>query len=266
MGASFRSESFGSGPRSAGGTGAEGSLDAELAETILAEFGMEDAYAHRQHCGVRPAKALAPGARVTRLLELKLEVYEMTQQATTTHVPNSEETKLLIKFPPVRHAGTVYDLSHLDPSVVEYIQAGTETVAAKVYKVNVIYTQHCFTRDIPRSGAYDKTLEHMDGKEIRLFDVDRWELSKRLPEIVHALAERTCQHAKENNFVTIEAVTGGGEVVEYDVFFVASKAMRPGFINLVIQSAYLKEQKQTGKRVSFLKILFSALNGKRLRS
>jgi hypothetical protein len=41
IGASFRSESFGSRPRSAGVTRAEGSLDAELAETILAESGME---------------------------------------------------------------------------------------------------------------------------------------------------------------------------------------------------------------------------------
>jgi hypothetical protein len=190
----------------------------------------------------------------------------MTEQATTPQVPNSEETKLLIKFPVFRHAGTVYDLSHLDPSVVEYIQAATETVAAKVYKVNVIYTQHCFTRDIPRSGAYDETLAHRDGKEVRLFDVDRWELSKRLPEIVLALAERTCQHAKENNFVTVEAVTADGDVLEYDIFFVASKAMRTGFINLFIQSAYIREQKQTGKRVGFLKILFSALNGKKLRA
>jgi hypothetical protein len=45
----------------------------------------------------------------------------MTEQATTPQVPNSEETKLLIKVPAFRHAGTVYDLSHLDPSVVQYI-------------------------------------------------------------------------------------------------------------------------------------------------
>ena len=190
----------------------------------------------------------------------------MTEQATTPQVPNSEETKLLIKFPAFRHAGTVYDLSHLDPSVVQYIQPGTDTVAAKVYNVNVIYTQHCFTRDIPRSGAYDQTLAHKDGKEVRLFDGGRWELSKRQPGIVRALTERTCRHAKENNFVTVEAVTEDGDVLEYDIFFVASKAMRPGYINLIIQSAYLREQKQTGKRVSFLTILFSALSGKKLRS
>lgn len=170
----------------------------------------------------------------------------MTEQAITPHVPNSEETKLLIKFPAFHHDGTVYDLSHLDPSVVYYVQAGTDTVAAKVYKVNVIYTQHCFTRDLPRAGPYDKTLVHRDGKEVRLFDVARWELSKLLPGIVRTLAERSCQHAKENNFVTVEAVTEESKAVEYDIFFVASKAMRPGFINLVIQSAYIREQKQTG--------------------
>jgi hypothetical protein len=190
----------------------------------------------------------------------------MTEKATTPRVPNSEEAKLLIKFPAFHHAGTVYDLSHLDPSVVQYVQAGTDTVAAKVYNVNVIYTQHCFTRDIPRSGIYDKTLARRDGKEVRLFDVARWELSKLLPGIVRTLAERSCQHAKENNFVTVEAVTEDGNVSEYDIFFVASKAMRPGFINLLIQSAYVREQKQTGKRVGFLKILFSALNGKKLKA
>jgi hypothetical protein len=190
----------------------------------------------------------------------------MTEQSVTPRVPNSEETKLLIKFPAFQHAGKVYDLSHLDPSVVQYIQAGTDKEAAKVYNVNVIYTQHCFTRDIPRSGDYDETLICTDGKERRLFDVARWKLSKRLPGIVRTLAKRSCQHAKENNFVTVEAVTEDGNTVEYDIFFVASKAMRSGFIHLFIQSAYLRERKQTGRRVGFLKILYSALHGKKLRS
>jgi len=41
IGAPFLPESFGSEPRSAAASGAKGSLDAELAETILAESGME---------------------------------------------------------------------------------------------------------------------------------------------------------------------------------------------------------------------------------
>jgi hypothetical protein len=188
----------------------------------------------------------------------------VTEHAIMPHVPNTEEIKLLIKFPAFTHAGTVYDLSHLDPSVVQYVQPGTGEDAAKVYNVNVIYTQHCFTRDIPH-GDYDKALTCKDGREVRLFDVSRWELSKRLPGIVRALTERPCRHANENNFVTVEAITGDGDVVEYDIFFVASKAMRPGFINLIIQSAYIREQKQTGKRVSFLNILFSVVSGKKLR-
>ena len=42
IGASFRPESFGSRPRSAGATGAEGSLEAELAGTILKYCGVEE--------------------------------------------------------------------------------------------------------------------------------------------------------------------------------------------------------------------------------
>ena len=179
-------------------------------------------------------------------------------------IPNAEEKKLMIKFPQFKHGGKIYDLSHLDPRVEKFIRPGTAEKAAVVYNVNVIYTQHPFTRDCP-SGRYDKTLECRDGREVRIFDVERWELSKQLPQIVRELASRSCHHTKKNNFVTAEMVLKDGKKMEYDIFFVASKAARPGYINLIIQSAYLREKKQAEKRESFFNILFSALNNKKLK-
>jgi hypothetical protein len=187
-----------------------------------------------------------------------------SKNAISERVSNAEETKIMIKFPPKRHGGKVYDLSHLDPKVMQFIRPGTAEKPAVVYHVNVMYTQHPFTRDLP-NGEYDKALECRDGKEVRLFDVERWELSKLLPAIIQDLPARVCQHGKDNNFVTAEMILENGTTAEYDIFFVASKAARPGFINLVIQSAYLRDKKQTGKREAFLNILYSALNGKRLK-
>jgi hypothetical protein len=127
--------------------------------------------------------------------------------------------------------------------------------------VDLIFSLHCFSRECPRD-AYDSSLIYSDAREARLFDFERYELSKKLPEIIETMAQRKCYHTGHGNFVTVEVVRKDGVSVAYHVFFAASKSARKGRINIYIQCAYVPERKVSAspKPIKFLVILHNTLN------
>ena len=139
---------------------------------------------------------------------------------------------------------------------------------AVVFEVDVTFGQHCFSRGLPRIGTHDTALECIDSREIRLFDFDRWKLSKSLPGIIQALAQRKCHQTGEGNFFTIEVVMKDGKRADYDVFFVASKSSRKGYVNLFVQSAYIREKNKQpfGKPIRFLVVLHNTLNRRPIKA
>ena len=159
------------------------------------------------------------------------------------------------------HDGVTYDFSHLNPRSLKFERPAEGDKPAVVFNVDVAYSLHCFSHKLP-CCAYDRNLIYSDARESRLFDFERYELSKRLPGIIETLAQRKCLHTGHGNFVTVEVVREDGVVVDYHVFFTASKSARKGRINLYIQSAYVPDRKigTFGKPMRFLFILHSTLN------
>ena len=90
---------------------------------------------------------------------------------------------------PFEHQGKVYDLSHLYPFPMRYEQPSKDGKPTRVYKVDVEFSLHCFTRGARKGEVPDAALLYSDSRETRIFDFQRYELSKRLPEIVACLAE-----------------------------------------------------------------------------
>jgi hypothetical protein len=138
-----------------------------------------------------------------------------------------------MQWTPFQFCGKVYDLAHLHPHSVTYEQRAEGNASARVYKVDIIYGLHCFTRGRGQNVPYENSLLYKDDREIRVFDFVRYALSKRLPEIIEGLALRKCYHTGKGNFFSIEIVREDGEVLEYDIFFVASRSSRKGKINLL---------------------------------
>ncbi len=105
---------------------------------------------------------------------------------------------------------------------------------------------------------------YADARHVRVFDFRRYELSKMLPKIVEGLPKRKCRTGDRNkgNFFTVEVVEDGGKNFDYDVFFMVSKASEKGYLNLFIQSAYIRERSTLGHStaISFLIILHKVLN------
>lgn len=163
--------------------------------------------------------------------------------------------------------GVTYDLRHLNPRTLQFERPAEGGKPAVVFTVDLIFSLHCFSRELP-SSAYDRNMIYSDARESRLFDFERYELSKRLPGIIETLAQRKCFHTDHGNFVTVEVVREDGSSVDYHVFFTASKSARKGRVNLYIQSAYVPDRKvgTFGKPMRFLFILHNTLNKLPIRS
>ncbi len=154
-----------------------------------------------------------------------------------------------------------YDLKHLHPCTLQFERHAEVKKPTVVFKVHVIFGLHCFSREIP-DGAYDRKLIYSDSRESRLFDFDRYDLSKQLPAIIASLSQRKCFQTDRSDFVTVEVVRADATVVNYHVYFTVSKATRKGYLNLFVTSAYVANRKvgSSGRAIKFLFILYNTMN------
>lgn len=166
--------------------------------------------------------------------------------------------------------GVIYDLTHLHPKRLTYIQPAKGDKPERLYEVDVIFSMHCFTRGIKQGESPDKNLLYMDSRESRVFDFRRYSLSKELPAIVEELHRRKCHHSGKGNFFVVEVITQEGERLDYEIYFEASRGTSRGVINLYVQSAYVRDaahRSNTPKKkpIGFTIILFNILNNKPIK-
>jgi len=176
----------------------------------------------------------------------------------------------MLQWKPFEFQGVVYDLTHLHPKPLVYRQAATAGKPGREYRVDVLFSMHCFTRGIKAGENPDAALLYKDSRECRVFDFRRYALSKHLPAIVEGLHQRKCQHSGRGNFFVVEILTEEGKKVEYDIFFEASRSAKKGVVNLYVQSAYVRDAEHAGNRpkqkpIGFTVILFNTLNNKPIK-
>ena len=174
-----------------------------------------------------------------------------------------------MKWLPFNYGGKRYDLAHLHPCTLEYRRPSEGNKAAEVYRVEVTYTIHCFSRELKAEEICDNALIYSDGYESRVFDFRRYELSKLLPAIIQALPDRKPYHNKNRrNFFTVEAVTDEALTVEYDIFFKVKKKAK-GRLEMIIETAFVRDlghnsTRPDGKPIRFWIILHNTLNNKNI--
>lgn len=177
-----------------------------------------------------------------------------------------------MKWTPFQCGKAVYDLSHLHPRTIVYEVAAKGDKPALHYTVDVTYSKHCFSIDLPKDGSYDSTLVYRSrfdlyNRDPRLFNFRRFLLSKQLPDIIATLVTRKCMHTGHGNFFTVELIEEDGGRVDYDIFFTASRSSAKGRLNLYVQSAFVREKEKlpAGKRIRFEVILYNTSVGKKIR-
>ncbi len=175
-----------------------------------------------------------------------------------------------LEWRPFSLGDTAYDLSHLHPRTCQYEQAAKGEKPARTYCVDVLFSLHCFTRGFTPSEKPDRSLFYSDDRETRVFDFQRYALSKRLPAIIDHLAHRKCYHTGKGNFFSVEVIDESGTLLEYDIFFTASRSSKRGVVNLFVQSAYVRDPTHRGNRphmkpIGLPIILFNVLQNKSIR-
>lgn len=172
----------------------------------------------------------------------------------------------MIKWESFKYNGTEYDLSHIHPETIKYIQPAKGELPEKIFTVEICYSLHCFTKGNLQIPEHDP-LRYSDARETRLFDFYRYELSKKLPDIIKGLDKKPCMHTGHGNFFVIEIIAPDGKKEEYEVYFEVKKS-KPNIAHLMVNSAFVADgnriRKQT-KKISLYVILTNKLTGKPIK-
>lgn len=176
----------------------------------------------------------------------------------------------MMKWRPFVYQGREYSLSHLHPFEWEYTAPAGEKRPERTYKIQVSFSMHTFTRGVKDGHKPEAKLVYRDSRETREIDFDRYELSKRLPEIVRSLGDRACYHTGHGNFFTIELIDPDGNRQDYEIYFKASRASRRGWLNLYVQSAYVRDSahgtaQPKKRKIRFQVVAYNVLQGKLIK-
>jgi hypothetical protein len=171
--------------------------------------------------------------------------------------------------PPLQIDGQTYDLSHLDPCQFEAIS----TKVPRPLRINVRFTNHCFSEAFDPVKHPAGTFAIMDGPRRRVFSPDRYTLSFQLPVLIRGLASpgaRVHETAARRNWMyaaTVQVPTTG---TVYQIFFELRRATperrRLQDLDMVVESAYPADPGRPEPnilgRVSFLLLAGSVYVGK----
>lgn len=146
-----------------------------------------------------------------------------------------------MKWTPFTYEQKAYPLDHLHSQTITLITPATNNKPEQQYLINVDYSLHCFTRGARQGEAIPSTLAYSDNREARIFDFNRYELSKLLPEIIADLSQRQCYHDPHGNFYIYETADSDGKKYYYCIFFTLSRAGKRAGLNLYVSSAYAKD-------------------------
>jgi hypothetical protein len=180
---------------------------------------------------------------------------------------NRQSEARQLQWKPFTFGGECYDLSHLHPRICQYEQPAKGDKPARVYTVDVIFSLHCFTRRLFDDETVDEALCYADDRETRVFDFQRYELSKQLPAIIESLGKQKCFHTGHDNFFSVALIDANKQRVEYDIFFTASRSSRKGIVNLYVQSAYVRDAAHGNRPrmtspIGFYVILYNVLHNR----
>lgn len=129
--------------------------------------------------------------------------------------------------------GQEYDLSHLEPFTFAL------DVDDRTYRVAAEFSSHCFTEALTAEHTPD--LRYAHGGETRAFNVERYGLSRKLPDIIRTLGTRSVYHSERETFFVLRDQEFAGGRQPYLIFFSTFTASAKDIhVHLRVRSAYLK--------------------------
>ncbi|MBO0363492.1 hypothetical protein JQS65_20815 [Yersinia enterocolitica subsp. palearctica] len=113
-------------------------------------------------------------------------------------------------FDDIKIGNEIFSLSHLNPKYLEFYGQKVQ----KTLKLKVLYSDHCFTARVNRSVSDSE----------RVFSIERYNLSKLLPNIIEGLNNdkiQVFQTLARRNFAYVVKTTLNDK--DYNIFFEVKK-------------------------------------------
>ena len=135
---------------------------------------------------------------------------------------------------------------------------------AEKYTLYFTFSHHVFTKQQNTTTINNSDeIYPFPSKDLRLFDKERYELSKYLPEIIKTLPEQFCYHGGYSRYCSCKIQRSDHEEIYYQVVFRTWKER--GKMRFHIESAYpLQDKLGKVKKVNFWVICHNLLRGKKL--
>lgn len=162
-------------------------------------------------------------------------------------------------------ADTDIEVGHLIPFVFS-----VKLPQGDLAKVLVSFTSHCWTESFDEEMHAGKLIV-LDHTRHRVFDAERYALSKSLPGVIAGVSDHKCFLTPEKrNYMTFDGrvrLDGGRD---YRIFFSMKKSKgrwngARHQLHMIVESAYPTSRLVVGTEVSFTTIVSKTLRGEKIR-
>jgi hypothetical protein len=132
------------------------------------------------------------------------------------------------------------------------------------YVLYFTFSHHTFTRKIADGeDVHSSNLYPFPLKDLRVFDLKRYELSKHLPEIVRTMPSQFCYHGGYSRYCSCKITADDGTEIYYQIVYRVWKER--GKMRFHVESAYpLPKKPGKVKKVDFWVICHNLSKGKKL--
>ncbi len=175
-------------------------------------------------------------------------------------------------FSAITVGSDTWTFDHLEPFSFQYqITVGERDIDLFI---DVVFSCHCFSRDLQPNEVAPEEWLYVDERETRLLDAQRYALSKSLlRSVLSDMDKRKILFAGPENFMTIEQTLADGAQGFYQVFFVLlRKNGTKNRIEMKVQSAYFVDELHrrarplSARKVRFKVLVTAAYEGRRLHA
>ena len=132
------------------------------------------------------------------------------------------------------------------------------------YTLYFTFSHHTFTRKKANNESPNQSEFYpFPPKDLRIFDLERYKLSKHLPEIVKTMPSQFFYHGGYSRYCSCKITTDDGTEIYYQVVYRVWR--KQGKMRFHVESAYpLPEKPSKVKKVDFWVICYNLSKGKKL--
>ena len=149
-----------------------------------------------------------------------------------------------------------YSLEHLTATKRTFFNEKKQ----EKYTLYFTFSHHVFTSSKKEIALDDELLYNFPKEDLRVFNFERYKLSKNIPNIIENLQEQYFYHGGYSRYCSSKVYLESGEEVYYQIVYRVWKER--GKMRFHIESAYPLDKRGKTKKVNFWVICHNLATGK----